>query len=79
MAEAAQINVMIVDDHPVVRSGLVALLHAFNDLECIGEAGSGSEALAKCQVQLPDVILMDMLMPEMDGLEEERSSETDHG
>lgn len=78
MAEAAQINVMIVDDHPVVRSGLAAMLHAFDDLECIGEAGSGLEALAKCQVELPDVILMDMLMPEMDGLETTRAILNQH-
>lgn len=73
MREVAQIKVLIVDDHPVVRSGLIAMLHAFEDLDCIGEAGSGAEALTKCQVNLPDVILMDMMMPEMDGLETTRT------
>ena len=69
MSESKPIKVMIVDDHPVVRTGLTAVLHAFDDLELVGEAGSGTEALAKCQESLPDVILMDMLMPDMDGPE----------
>jgi NarL family two-component system response regulator LiaR len=69
MSQSKPIKVMIVDDHPVVRTGLTAVLHAFDDLDLVGEAGSGAEALAKCQESLPDVILMDMLMPDMDGLE----------
>ena len=69
MSESKPIKVMIVDDHPVVRTGLTAVLHAFDDLDLVGEAESGTEALAKCQESLPDVILMDMLMPDMDGLE----------
>jgi NarL family two-component system response regulator LiaR len=67
------IKVMIVDDHPVVRSGLGTMLQAFDDLELVSEAASGSTALAKCREELPDVILMDMVMPEMDGLETTRA------
>jgi len=69
MPDAERIKVMIVDDHPIVRSGLVTMLLAFDDLELVSEASSGSIALALCQQELPDVILMDMVMPGMDGLE----------
>ena len=72
MPKAERIKVMIVDDHPIVRSGLVTMLLAFDDLELVGEASSGDKALAICQQELPDVILMDMVMPGMDGLETTR-------
>jgi NarL family two-component system response regulator LiaR len=58
---------MLVDDHAVVRSGLGAFLMAFDDLELVGEASSGEEALAKCRQLRPDVVLMDLVMPGMDG------------
>jgi len=61
------IRVMIVDDHAVVRSGLAAFLLAQDDLELVGEARNGQEALSLCQQCDPDVILMDLIMPEMDG------------
>lgn len=73
MNKSDQIKVMIVDDHPIVRSGLASMLQAFDDLEMVGEASSGRNALAKCQSLMPDVILMDMVMPEMDGLETTRA------
>lgn len=72
MSETKTIKVMLVDDHPIVRDGLKALLIANKDMECVGEAGSGKEALTFCQVTVPDVILMDMAMPGMDGLETTR-------
>ena len=72
MPKAERIKVMIVDDHPIVRSGLASMLLAFDDLELVSEASSGSIALALCQQELPDVILMDMVMPGMDGLETTR-------
>jgi NarL family two-component system response regulator LiaR len=58
---------MLVDDHAVVRSGLGAFLMAFDDLELVGEAGSGEEAVRLCVQVKPDVVLMDLVMPGMDG------------
>jgi NarL family two-component system response regulator LiaR len=61
------IRVMIVDDHKVVRKGLRAFLMSFDDLEMVGEASSGEEALRLCGQFQPDVMLMDLVMPVMDG------------
>ena len=58
---------MIVDDHTIVRSGLSALLQAYEDLELAGEASNGREAIAIYDRIKPDVVLLDMVMPEMDG------------
>ncbi|MBE2238253.1 MAG: response regulator transcription factor [Caldilineaceae bacterium] len=58
----------MVDDHPVVRDGLKNMLLVFDDLELVGEATDGSQALTRCQQIKPDVILMDMSMPKMDGI-----------
>lgn len=68
MVEQKTIKVLVVDDHPVVRDGLKNMLLAFDDLEMIGEAQNGQAALDFCQEHLPDVILMDILMPVMDGI-----------
>ena len=61
------IRVMLVDDHTMVRRGLAAFLKVFDDLQLAGEAESGREAIQLCADILPDVILMDMVMPDMDG------------
>ena len=61
------IRVLIVDDHALVRSGLKFFLLAFDDLALVGEATSGKEALELCAQLRPDVILMDLMMPEMNG------------
>ncbi len=61
------IRVMIVDDHAVVRSGLAAFLMIFDDLMLVAEAGSGREAIQMTEASHPDVILMDLIMPDMDG------------
>lgn len=61
------IRVMIVDDHAVVRRGLATFLLAFDDLELAGEARDGEEAVRICTQAQPDVILMDLVMPGMDG------------
>ena len=68
MTEPGPIKVMIVDDHPVVRDGLKTMLLAFDDLQLVGEAGDGNQAVAQCKRTQPDVILMDMVMPGMDGI-----------
>ncbi len=65
--DSRPIRVMIVDDHAVVRSGLGAFLMIFDDLELVGEASSGQEAIQKIASSRPDVILMDLIMPDMDG------------
>ncbi|GAP09013.1 two component transcriptional regulator, LuxR family [Bellilinea caldifistulae] len=67
MSESAPIRVMLVDDHAVVRSGLSAFLMAFDDLELVGEAENGLQAVQRAAAFQPDVILMDLVMPEMDG------------
>jgi NarL family two-component system response regulator LiaR len=61
------IRVLLVDDHAVVRSGLAAFLMVFDDLELVAEAGSGEEAVRLCRELEPDVVLMDLVMPGMDG------------
>jgi NarL family two-component system response regulator LiaR len=67
MDETTPIRVMLVDDHAVVRSGLAAFLTAFDDLELVAEAGGGEEAVRLCDEAKPDVVLMDLVMPGMDG------------
>lgn len=62
------IRVVVVDDHPIFRKGLVALLRA-SDLEVVGEAGTGLEALAVVDEAAPDVVLMDVSMPDLGGIE----------
>jgi NarL family two-component system response regulator LiaR len=64
---------MIVDDHPMVRRGLAAFLRANPDLELVGEAGDGEEALSMCDQAHPDVILMDLVMPKISGAEATRA------
>jgi NarL family two-component system response regulator LiaR len=68
MPETKPIRVMLVDDHAVVRSGLSAFLMVYPDLELVGEAESGEEAVARAALLQPDVILMDLVMPGMDGV-----------
>jgi NarL family two-component system response regulator LiaR len=67
MTNAIPIRVMIVDDHPMVRRGLAAFLKVHADLELVGEASDGPEALRLCEQVKPDVILMDLVMPAMSG------------
>lgn len=62
-----RIKVMIVDDHEVVRTGLATFLEVVDDLELVGEAGSGEQAVRMCAELRPDVVLLDMVMPGMDG------------
>jgi NarL family two-component system response regulator LiaR len=78
MNTAQTIRVMLVDDHNVVRSGLTTFLRAYDDLELVGEAKNGLEALNLCHQMKPDVILMDLMMPEMDGIAATRSILADY-
>jgi NarL family two-component system response regulator LiaR len=63
-----RIRVVIVDDHLMVRRGLVTFLRGAPDLELVGDAGSGDEAIRVCAETQPDVVLMDLMMPDMDGV-----------
>lgn len=63
------LRLLLVDDHPVVRTGLAGMLGAEDDLEVVGEAGDGEEALVMARRLRPDVILMDLRMPRLDGAE----------
>jgi len=65
----APIRVLIVDDHPVVRSGIRLLLAQEQDIEPVGEAGTGRDAIFEARSLKPDVVLMDVVMPEQTGLE----------
>lgn len=68
MTATRPIRVVLVDDHAVVRSGLSAFLLAFDDFELVGEAANGERGLALCRQLHPDVVLMDLIMPGMDGV-----------
>ena len=63
------IRLVIVDDHAMVRRGLATFLKASPNLELVGEAGNGAEALRLCDQVRPHVVLMDLMMPEMSGVE----------
>jgi DNA-binding NarL/FixJ family response regulator len=62
------IRVLVVDDHPIVRSGLVGLLGVEADMQVVGEAGDGEEALTRMATAAADVVLMDLRMPRLDGV-----------
>jgi NarL family two-component system response regulator LiaR len=68
MSKSGPIRVMVVDDHAMVRTGLATFLQVSDDLELVGQATNGHEAVELCERFQPDVILMDLVMPEMDGV-----------
>jgi two-component system, NarL family, response regulator LiaR len=68
MIEGTPIRVLIVDDHDMLREGLAAFLNGFPDLAMVGEASSGVEGIRLCKELQPQVVLMDLVMPEMDGV-----------
>jgi two-component system response regulator NreC len=63
-----KIRILVADDHTVIRRGIVGLLNAQSDMEVIDEAGTGREAVAKAEATSPDVVLLDVAMPDLDGL-----------
>lgn len=73
MSETDGIRLMIVDDHPVLRNGITFSLMAFDDIEMVGEAGNGPDAIRLCNELHPDVVLMDMVLPGLDGAEATRA------
>lgn len=69
---SGKIRILVTDDHIVVRKGLVAMLETEPDIQVIGEASNGAEALKMARELIPDVVLMDLVMPVMDGIEATR-------
>ncbi|HNP70970.1 MAG TPA: response regulator transcription factor [Kouleothrix sp.] len=78
MSEYNRVRVLVVDDHAVVRSGLSAFLQVYDDLELAGEVASGQEAIRACETLQPDVVLMDLVMPGMDGTSATRAIRQRH-
>ena len=72
------VRVVVVDDHTVFRQGIAALLDAADDTSVVGQASTGSEAVSVVEEELPDVVLMDVQMPEMNGIEATRRVLADH-
>jgi len=66
------VRILVVDDHKLFREGLIALLNGTNETAVVGEAGSGTEAIAQAQALAPDVVLMDIQMPDMNGIKATR-------
>jgi len=65
----SRIRILIVDDHPVLREGLVAIIESQSDLEVVAEAGTGKEAIALFEEHLPDITLMDLGLPDVHGID----------
>jgi two-component system, NarL family, response regulator LiaR len=69
MSAVKKIRIAIVDDHDVVRRGIKLFSEVYSDIELVGEAADGQEAIKLCERLQPDVVLMDIVMPKMDGVE----------
>ena len=75
----APIRILIADDHPLFRAGLRALLESVADTEVVGEAATGEEAVEMALALTPDVVVMDINMPGLNGIEATRPSSTNEG
>lgn len=78
METEKKIRVLLVDDHAILREGIRFLLGAAGDIEVVGEAADGNEAVEKVRQLKPDVVLMDVAMPRMNGIEATRALRTEH-
>jgi DNA-binding NarL/FixJ family response regulator len=78
MKEAAKIKVLIVDDHPIMRVGIAAIVEATPDMTVVAQAGSGEEAIELFEKHLPDITLMDLRLPGISGVEAIRTVLTRH-
>ena len=72
-----KITILLVDDHKIVREGLNAVLSLYEDFRIIGEAQNGNEAISLCRQHKPDIVLMDLIMPDMDGITATRKIKQD--
>ena len=78
MSKPATIRVLLADDHQVVRQGLMIFLNTSSDITVIAEAQNGLEAIARVNQDPPDVVLMDLVMPELDGIQATRQIKAAH-
>lgn len=69
MVTARQIKILTVDDHPILREGIASIIHGENDMVVVGEASTGREAIEVFRNKRPDVTLMDLQMPDLNGIE----------
>lgn len=78
MTTQNSVRILVADDHPVVRDGLVAMLSTQSDFLVVGQASNGSEVIANIEIAQPDVVLLDLEMPELDGVEALKELSADH-